>query len=48
MRTSSGRGTLTLTLKATRRGKLKTRVKLSFTPTRGRKLAAAVSARFKG
>jgi hypothetical protein len=47
-KTSSGRGTLTLTLKATRRGRLKTKVKLSFTPTKGRKLAAAVTAKFKG
>jgi hypothetical protein len=47
-KTAGGRGILTLTLKATKPGKLKTKVKLSFTPTKGRKLAAAVAARFKG
>jgi hypothetical protein len=46
-KTSSGRGTLTLTLKAKGSAKLKTKVKLTFTPTKGKHLAASVSAKFK-
>jgi len=46
-KTAGARGTVTLTLKATGSGKLNTKVKLSFAPTKGKKLAASVSARFK-
>jgi hypothetical protein len=45
-KTAKGRSTVTLTLKAKAGGKLKARVKLSFAPSTGRKLAAAVTARF--
>jgi len=46
-KTTAGRGTVTLTLKAKGNGKLKTKVKLSFAPTKGKKLSAAVAAKFK-
>jgi hypothetical protein len=46
-KSSKGRSTLTLTIKAKKGGKLKTKVKLSFAPTKGHKLAATVAARFK-
>jgi hypothetical protein len=46
-KSSSGRSTLTLSIKATKGGKLKTRVKLSFAPKKGRKLAAALAVKFK-
>jgi hypothetical protein len=46
--TAKGRGTVTLTLNAKKGGKLKTKVKLSFAPTKGHKLGAAVTARFRG
>jgi hypothetical protein len=42
-----GRGIITLTLKPRDHRTLKTNVRLAFTPTNGRKLTAAVSARFK-
>ncbi len=43
-RASHGRGTLTLTLKATRRGRVNTKVKLSFAPTHGKHLTATIAA----
>jgi len=46
-KTAGGRGTVTLTLKATRRGNLNTKVKLTFVPTKGKHLSASVSAKFK-
>jgi hypothetical protein len=46
-KSSKGRSTLTLTIKAKKGGRLKTKVKLSFAPTKGHKLAATVAARFK-
>ena len=46
-KTAKGHSTLTLTLKAKGRGKLTTKVKLNFTPAKGRKLAATVPAKFK-
>jgi hypothetical protein len=46
-KTAKGRGTMTLTLKAKGDRKLKTKVKLTFTPSKGKKLAAAVTAKFK-
>jgi hypothetical protein len=46
-KTAGGRGILTLTLKATKPGKLNTKVKLTFAPTKGKKLAASVAAKFK-
>lgn len=46
-KTIPGRATVTLTLKATGHRRLNTKVKLTFTPTKGRRLTAAVSARFK-
>jgi hypothetical protein len=45
--TAKGRGIVTLTLKAKGDRKLSTRVKLSFTPAKGRRLAASVAAKFK-
>jgi hypothetical protein len=45
-RTSKGRGVLTLTLKAKGNQKLNTKVKLTFTPSKGKKLRAAILARF--
>ncbi len=42
---SGGRGTVTLTVHAKRGHKLKTKIKLSFAPTTGRHMAAALSAR---
>jgi hypothetical protein len=47
-KSSKGRSTLTLTIKAKKGGRLRTKVKLSFAPTKGKRLAAAVAARFKG
>jgi hypothetical protein len=47
-KTAGGRGTVTLTLKAKGHGKLNTNVKLTFAPTKGRKLEATVAAKFKG
>jgi hypothetical protein len=46
-KSSKGRSTLTLTIKAKKGGRLRTKVKLSFAPTKGHKLAATVAARFK-
>jgi hypothetical protein len=46
-KTAGGRGILTLTLKATKGGKLNTKVKLTFAPTKGKHLSASVSAGFK-
>ena len=46
-KTAKGRGTITLTLKANGHGKLHTKVKVTFIPTKGRKLTAAVAARIK-
>jgi hypothetical protein len=46
-KTAGARSTVTITLNAKRHGKLNTKVKLTFTPTKGRKLTAAVAARFK-
>ncbi len=46
-KTAKGRGILMLTLKAKGHHKLKTTVKLSFTPAKGRKMTAAVVARFR-
>jgi hypothetical protein len=45
-KTARGRSTVTLSLKANRRGKLASKVRLTFTPSKGRKLRAAVTARF--
>jgi len=47
-KTAGGRGTVTLTLKAKGHGKLNTKVKLTFAPTKGRKLGATVADKFKG
>jgi hypothetical protein len=45
--TAKGRSILTLTLKAKGRHKLNTKVKLTFAPTQGKKLTAAIAAKFK-
>jgi hypothetical protein len=45
-KTARNRSTVTLSLKANRRGKLASKVSLTFTPSKGRKLRAAVTARF--
>ena len=42
---STGRGVLTLTLRAKGRGKLRSEIKLSFAPSRGKKLAASATIR---
>jgi hypothetical protein len=47
-KTAKGRSTVTLSLNAKKSGKLKTKVKLSFAPTKGSRLVAAVTARFGG
>jgi hypothetical protein len=46
-KTAGARSTVTITLNAKGHGKLNTKVKLTFTPTKGRKLTAAIAARFK-
>lgn len=47
-KSSKGRSTVTLKLRArARHGRLRTRVKLSFAPSKGRRLSTAVSASFK-
>jgi uncharacterized repeat protein (TIGR01451 family) len=47
-KTAKGRTTLTLSLKATGHGKPIARIKLSFTPSKGRRLASSVAVRLKG
>jgi uncharacterized repeat protein (TIGR01451 family) len=46
-KSSKGRGIQTLTLKANGHSKLNTKVKLTFAPTKGKKLMASVAASFK-
>jgi hypothetical protein len=46
-KTSSGRESLSFTLQQKKSGKLKTSLKLSFTPTKGKKLKASHSVKFK-
>ncbi len=46
-KTAGGRGTITITLKANGHRKLKTKVKLTFTSAKGKRLTAAIAARFK-
>jgi hypothetical protein len=43
----SGREALTFTLKQKKAGKLKTKIKLTFTPSKGKKQAKTVKAAFK-
>lgn len=43
---ASGRKTLTLTMKANGRGRLQSRIKLSFSPLKGKKLRASIPAKF--
>jgi hypothetical protein len=47
-KTAKGRSTVTVRLTARGRGRLKTKVKLGFTPAKGRKLAAVAPAKFAG
>ena len=46
-KTSKGRGVLTLTFKAKGAKKLKTKIKLKFAPTKGRKLATSLTAKVR-
>ena len=46
-KTTTGRSTLTLTLKATGHHKLNTKIKLTYTPTKGPKLTAAITTQIK-
>ncbi len=46
-KTASGRGVVTLSLTAKGRGKLTTKVKLTFSPSHGKKLTAALGAKLK-
>jgi hypothetical protein len=46
-KTAGGRGIIQLRLKANGHSKIKTTIKLTFTPSKGRKLTAAVAARFR-
>jgi hypothetical protein len=46
-KTASGRGVVTLSLTAKGHGKLATKVKLTFSPARGKKLTAALGAKLK-
>ena len=46
-KTAKGRGTLTFTLKQKKAGKLKTTVKVAFTPTKGKKQTKSLSVKFK-
>jgi hypothetical protein len=47
-KTAKGRSTLTLNIKASGHGRLSTRVKLSFAPGKGRRLAGSVAVKVKG
>jgi hypothetical protein len=47
-KTAAGRTTITITLKASGHHKLKTHIRLTFTPTKGPKLNATLTARLKG
>ena len=46
-KTAGGRGTVTLTLKAKGHHKLKTKIKLTFTPKSGKKLSKSLTVKFK-